>query len=173
MRQILFEAGVLKNTNFVECSRETLISMYIGETAIKTKKAIDEAMGGVLFVDEAYALGNNSSINGTDYGKEAIDILVVVATYIFRIFFVGSTLPAFTNHHIFWLSFFLMATGDIESHIVKLPPVIFIPRSLCASGKLRCHFAIKLYILTERFYCHCIVLPISMFYVVIFKEDNL
>ena len=68
--QILFEAGVLKNTNFVECSRETLISMYIGETAIKTKKAIDEAMGGVLFIDEAYSLYQKGSEK--DFGKEAI-----------------------------------------------------------------------------------------------------
>lgn len=68
--QILYEAGVLKNNNFVECSRETLISMYIGETAIKTKKAIDEAMGGVLFIDEAYSLYQKGSEK--DFGKEAI-----------------------------------------------------------------------------------------------------
>lgn len=68
--QILHEAGVLKNTNFVECSRETLISMYIGETAIKTKKVIEEAMGGVLFIDEAYSLYQKGSEK--DFGKEAI-----------------------------------------------------------------------------------------------------
>ena len=68
--QILYEAGVLKNNNFVECSRETLISMYIGETAIKTNKAIEEAMGGVLFIDEAYALYQKGSEK--DFGKEAI-----------------------------------------------------------------------------------------------------
>ena len=68
--QILYEAGVLKNNNFVECSRETLISMYIGETAIKTKKAIEEAMGGVLFIDEAYSLYQKGSEK--DFGKEAI-----------------------------------------------------------------------------------------------------
>ena len=68
--QILYEAGVLKNNNFVECSRETLISMYIGETAIKTKKAIEDAMGGVLFIDEAYSLYQKGSEK--DFGKEAI-----------------------------------------------------------------------------------------------------
>ncbi len=68
--QILYEAGVLKNNNFVECSRETLISMYIGETAIKTKKAIADAMGGVLFIDEAYSLYQKGSEK--DFGKEAI-----------------------------------------------------------------------------------------------------
>lgn len=68
--QILYEAGVLKNNNFVECSRETLISMYIGETAIKTKKVIAEAMGGVLFIDEAYSLYQKGSEK--DFGKEAI-----------------------------------------------------------------------------------------------------
>lgn len=68
--QILYEAGVLKNNNFVECSRESLISMYIGETAIKTKKAIADAMGGVLFIDEAYSLYQKGSEK--DFGKEAI-----------------------------------------------------------------------------------------------------
>ncbi len=67
--QILYEAGVLKNNNFVECSRQTLVAMYIGETAIKTKKVIDEAMGGVLFIDEAYSLYQDSE---KDFGKEAI-----------------------------------------------------------------------------------------------------
>ena len=67
--QILYEAGVLKNNNFIECSRETLISMYVGETALKTKKVIDEAMGGVLFIDEAYSFNSNSE---KDFGKEAI-----------------------------------------------------------------------------------------------------
>lgn len=67
--QILYEAGVLENNNFVECSRQSLVAMYIGETAIKTKKAIDEAMGGVLFIDEAYSLNQNSE---KDFGKEAI-----------------------------------------------------------------------------------------------------
>ncbi len=67
--QILYEAGVLKNNNFVECSRQTLVAMYIGETALKTKKVIEEAMGGVLFIDEAYALHQDSE---KDFGKEAI-----------------------------------------------------------------------------------------------------
>lgn len=68
--QILHEAGVLKNNKFVECSRESLIGMYIGETAIKTRKAIDEAMGGVLFIDEAYSLYQKGSEK--DFGHEAI-----------------------------------------------------------------------------------------------------
>lgn len=68
--QILYEAGVLKNNKFVECSRESLIGMYIGETAIKTRKAIDEAMGGVLFIDEAYSLYQKGSEK--DFGHEAI-----------------------------------------------------------------------------------------------------
>lgn len=67
--QILYEAGVLKNNNFIECSRETLISMYVGETALKTKKVIEEAMGGVLFIDEAYSFNAKTE---KDFGKEAI-----------------------------------------------------------------------------------------------------
>lgn len=68
--QILYEAGVLKNNNFVECSRETLIGEYIGHTAVKTKDAINKAMGGVLFIDEAYSLYQKGSEK--DFGQEAI-----------------------------------------------------------------------------------------------------
>ena len=68
--QILYEAGVLKNNNFVECSRETLIGEYIGHTAVKTKEAISKAMGGVLFIDEAYSLYQKGSEK--DFGQEAI-----------------------------------------------------------------------------------------------------
>ena len=73
---ILYENKILPTNKVVEVDRSGLVSEYFGATAEKTRRVIDSAMGGVLFVDEAYALGNNSSINGTDYGKEAIDILV-------------------------------------------------------------------------------------------------
>ena len=66
--------GILKRGDvFVECSRADLVGQHLGETAIKTKKAVESALGGILFVDEAYALcqGENDS-----FGKEAVDTLV-------------------------------------------------------------------------------------------------
>ena len=56
--------------------RSGLVSQYFGATAEKTSRVIAKAMGGVLFIDEAYALGNNSESGIADYGKEAIDTLV-------------------------------------------------------------------------------------------------
>lgn len=72
---ILYENKILPTNNVVEVDRSGLVSQYFGATAEKTRRVIAEAMGGVLFVDEAYALGNNAS-SETDYGKEAIDTLV-------------------------------------------------------------------------------------------------
>ena len=73
---ILYENKILPTNKIVEVDRSGLVSEYFGATAEKTKWVIKSAMGGVLFIDEAYALGNNSSDNITDYGKEAIDTLV-------------------------------------------------------------------------------------------------
>lgn len=71
--KIYRELGILKGGAFVECDRSTLVGAYIGETEKKTNQKIDEAMGGVLFVDEAYALANGGE---NDYGKQAIDVLL-------------------------------------------------------------------------------------------------
>lgn len=73
---ILYENKILPTKKVIEVDRSGLVSQYFGATAEKTSRVIDSAMGGVLFVDEAYALGNNSDVGITDYGKEAIDILV-------------------------------------------------------------------------------------------------
>lgn len=74
---ILYENKILQKNKVVEVDRSDLVSQYFGATAEKTQSVIQRAIGGVLFVDEAYALANNSDINGvTDYGKEAIDTLV-------------------------------------------------------------------------------------------------
>ncbi len=75
--EILYENKILPTKQIVEVDRSGLVSQYFGATAEKTSRVISKAMGGVLFVDEAYALGNNSDSEGlTDYGKEAIDTLV-------------------------------------------------------------------------------------------------
>lgn len=73
---ILYENKILPTNNVIEVDRSGLTSQYFGATAEKTRQAISRAMGGVLFIDEAYALINNSDENHTDYGKEAIDTLV-------------------------------------------------------------------------------------------------
>ena len=75
--EILYENKILPTKNIVEVDRSGLVSQYFGATAEKTSRVIAKAMGGVLFIDEAYALGNNGDSEGlTDYGKEAIDTLV-------------------------------------------------------------------------------------------------
>ena len=73
---ILYENKILPTKKVVEVDRSGLVSQYFGATAEKTSRVIASAMGGVLFIDEAYALGNNSDQGLTDYGKEAIDTLV-------------------------------------------------------------------------------------------------
>ena len=67
------ELGVLSSGHLVECDRSALVGQYVGSTAPKVKAKIQEAMGGILFIDEAYALAKGG---GTDFGKEAIDTLV-------------------------------------------------------------------------------------------------
>ncbi len=71
--QIYKALGLLERGHIVETSREDLIAGYIGQTAIKTKQKIDEATGGVLFIDEAYALSDD---DGKGYGKEAIEVIL-------------------------------------------------------------------------------------------------
>lgn len=74
---ILYENKILPTNRFIEVDRSGLVSQYFGATAEKTSQVIKKAMGGVLFIDEAYALGNNADSGGlSDYGKEAIDTLV-------------------------------------------------------------------------------------------------
>ena len=66
--------GVLKRGDvFVECTRADLVGKYSGHTAANVKKVVDSAMGGILFIDEAYALCQNESDN---FGHEAVDALV-------------------------------------------------------------------------------------------------
>ncbi|MCE7791215.1 AAA family ATPase [Salipaludibacillus sp. CUR1] len=71
--QILHELGLLKRGHVVIAGRSDLVAGYVGQTAAKTKKKIREALGGVLFIDEAYSLLAHS---GQDFGREAVDTLV-------------------------------------------------------------------------------------------------
>ncbi|UOE92642.1 AAA family ATPase [Alkalihalobacillus sp. LMS39] len=69
----LNEIGLLKRGHVIVCGRSDLVAGYIGQTAIKTKQKIREALGGVLFIDEAYSLASGGP---KDFGREAIDTLV-------------------------------------------------------------------------------------------------
>lgn len=68
--------GVLSKGQLVECDRSGLVAGYVGQTAVKTQKKIEEAMGGVLFIDEAYSLARSGTAGGSDFGQEAIDTLL-------------------------------------------------------------------------------------------------
>jgi len=66
--------GVLPTNKYIEVDRGGLVCGYVGQTATRTQEVVDEAMGGVLFIDEAYALTVNKGEN--DFGQEAVDTLL-------------------------------------------------------------------------------------------------
>ncbi len=73
--KIYNKMGLLSKGHVVEVDRVALVGEYIGQTAPKTKKAIDSARGGILFIDEAYSL-SRSDDDSKDFGKEVIEILL-------------------------------------------------------------------------------------------------
>jgi probable Rubsico expression protein CbbX len=76
MAQILFRLGYVRRGHLVAVTRDDLVGQYIGHTAPKTREVLKRAMGGVLFIDEAYYLYRPE--NERDYGQEAIEILLQV-----------------------------------------------------------------------------------------------
>ena len=76
MAQILLRLGYVRKGHLVAVTRDDLVGQYIGHTAPKTKEILKKAMGGVLFIDEAYYLYRPE--NERDYGQEAIEILLQV-----------------------------------------------------------------------------------------------
>jgi probable Rubsico expression protein CbbX len=76
MAEILHRLGYVRKGHLVSVTRDDLVGQYIGHTAPKTKEVLKRAMGGVLFIDEAYYLYRPE--NERDYGQEAIEILLQV-----------------------------------------------------------------------------------------------
>lgn len=73
LAQIYKDLGILKKGHLIETDRAGLVGEYVGQTAVKTNKVINSAVGGVLFIDEAYSLYSESA---EDYGREAIATLL-------------------------------------------------------------------------------------------------
>lgn len=91
--QLYYAIGVLSKGQLVEVDRSGLVAGFVGQTAIKTSEAVQKAIGGVLFIDEAYALAGGQSNGNNDFGHEAVetilkamedsrdDLVVIVAGY--------------------------------------------------------------------------------------------
>lgn len=72
--EIYHALGLIEQGQLIETKRDDLVAGYIGQTAVKTKEVIQKAIGGVLFIDEAYTLSPNGA--GNDFGQEAINTLL-------------------------------------------------------------------------------------------------
>ena len=73
MARVYHSLGILSKGHLVECDRAGLVGGYVGQTALKSAKVLDEALGGVLFIDEAYTLTSKSE---NDFGQEAVDTVL-------------------------------------------------------------------------------------------------
>jgi len=85
--------GILEHGHVIEVDRAELVGEYIGETAQKTEKVINQALGGILFIDEAYSLKREKG--GQDFGQEAIDIILKrMEDYKNKFFVIAAGYPA-------------------------------------------------------------------------------
>ncbi|UGY90339.1 AAA family ATPase [Streptomyces gobiensis] len=74
--RVFFALGLLGGDHLVEAQRSDLVGEFLGQTAVKANELIDSALGGVLFVDEAYSLSNTGYTKGDAYGDEALQVLL-------------------------------------------------------------------------------------------------
>ncbi|WTW93112.1 AAA family ATPase [Streptomycetaceae bacterium NBC_01309] len=74
--RVFHALGLLETDRLVEAQRADLVGEYLGQTAVKTGELVDSALGGVLFIDEAYALAGNGYAKGDAYGDEAVQVLL-------------------------------------------------------------------------------------------------
>ena len=110
LSKILKDEDAIESGRFVECGRQDLVGKYVGWTAHIVEEKFKEAMGGILFIDEAYALVDDSNT----YGAEAIncitqmmenyrnDVIVIFAGYLQR-----PIIPGFLHYVYLWGFFFL------------------------------------------------------------------
>lgn len=80
LSKLYLKFGVLDNGNIIKGDRETLIGQWVGETAIKTKKVLKKALGGILFIDEAYQLGHAADGNRCPFSYECITTITQFIT---------------------------------------------------------------------------------------------
>lgn len=74
--RVFYALGLLGGEHLVEAGRAELVGEFLGQTAVKANELIDSALGGVLFVDEAYSLANSGYAKGDAYGDEALQVLL-------------------------------------------------------------------------------------------------
>ena len=121
--------GILERGHMVETDRQGLVAGFVGQTALKTAEKIDEAMGGVLFIDEAYALSSHSGAHG-DFGNEVIQtILKRMEDYRGKFFVFAAGYPDNMNQ-------FLKANPGLSSRFDKnLKFQDYNPEELTSIGK--------------------------------------
>ena len=76
LSQLYAAIGVLRTGQLVEVTRADLVAGYVGHTAIQTKEAVKRALGGILFIDEAYTLNPSAEGASADFGHEAVETLL-------------------------------------------------------------------------------------------------
>jgi probable Rubsico expression protein CbbX len=138
MAKILHHLGYLRRGHLVVASRDDLVGQYVGHTAPKTKEILKKAMGGVLFIDEAYYLYRSE--NERDYGQEAIemllqvmenqreDLVVILAGYQDRMATFFQHNPGFRSrvaHHISFPDYALQELVTIGESILRQQKYVF------------------------------------------------
>lgn len=122
--QIFFEMGYLENGHVVETDRSELVGSHVGETAIFTRRKVEEAMGGVLFIDEAYSLKRQKD-TGNDFGQEAIDTLCkLMDQYKGKFIVVAAGYPR-------EMQTFLESNSGLASRFTKLHIDDYLPSEMC------------------------------------------
>lgn len=153
LAHIFFEMNLLSKGHFIEADRADLVGEYIGQTAQKTRSIIKKAIGGILFIDEAYSLARGGE---KDFGKEAIDIIVkymedhstdfvlILAGYPHEMDYFLSTNPGLKSRFPFILKF-----DDFNvTELIDIAKIMLIEReyelSKAAEWKLRNHLQMQI-----------------------------
>ena len=128
--RIYKQIGLLSKGHFIEASRTDLIAGYQGQTALKVKKLIERAKGGVLFIDEAYSITEND--NSDSYGRECLteltkaledyreDLVVIVAGYSEPMKHFFDSNPGLKSRFNTFIEFPDYSAGELQKMLVKL-----------------------------------------------------